>query len=68
MRLQSYQIAKIVAWPALAWCTMEAVLRVALGEPALAMQPALLAACAAGMVTAASIRRRQLEAASAPQG
>ena len=60
MKARTYLGFQVLAVAAGAWSAIEAVLRLAVGEPAGAGSAGMLALLAAGMITAAGARRRQL--------
>ena len=66
MRIGAYRLLEIVAWPALAWCGIEVVLRLATRAPGGLAATALTGAMAALTIAACRLRAAQLAAARAP--
>lgn len=60
MRIHAYNVFEIVAWPAVAWCGIEIVLRTISGTPEGLPATAFTGACAALTVVACRLRSRQL--------
>jgi hypothetical protein len=65
MRRTCYRAFELLAWPAAAWCLLEACLRLALGDPRAAGSALALAACAAATIAASRLRRQSLRSAGA---
>ncbi len=63
MRIQTYHLFEIVAWPALVWCGLEAILRTASGAPEGLPATTFTGAFAALTVVACRLRSRQLATA-----
>ena len=64
MKVSAYGLGAIVAWPAVAWCAVEAGLRVVDGHSAGAGQLALADGCAAAAMVAVHVRRAALAPAA----
>ena len=64
MKVSAYGLGAIVAWPAVAWCAVEAGLRVVGGYSAGAGQLALTGGCAAATIVAVHVRRAALAPAA----
>lgn len=59
MKAQGYRVFEIVAWPAVVWCPVEAVLRGIQGDARGAAWATLLAGMAAGMIAGGRMARGQ---------
>lgn len=60
MRARGYGVFELLAWPALAWGTIELGLRLAVGERDGLADALLVVSMAAGTIVFARLRRRQL--------
>lgn len=63
MRERGYWLFELVAWPAAAWCGIEAAIRVGAGATDGLAATVLLGLCAAGTVVAARTRQAALREA-----
>lgn len=59
MNARAYWLLELVAWPAAAWCALEAGLRAVINAHDGLGESALLGVCAAGLLTLSRWRRGQ---------
>lgn len=64
MKTQGYRLFEVVAWPAAAWCPLEAVIRGAQGDGRGAAWATLLAAMAVAMIAGTRIAKAQTGSAA----